>query len=258
MSLVAGIDIGSTTTELIVLNENKEITYSGQILTAGNIKAACDKIKKAMVQALNIDFEQLSKVVATGYGRKYADFAGKNVTEISCYAKGAAFLHPQVRTVIDIGGQDSKIIALTDNGGVQDFVMNDKCAAGTGKFLEMIAHVFDVEIGKLGEISTKADKVVSISSICAVFAESEVVSLISQGENVENIINSIHHSIGEKIRGMANRLSVREEIMFCGGVAHNSGMAATLQQMFAVDKLYIPENVQAVGALGAALLAMES
>jgi predicted CoA-substrate-specific enzyme activase len=253
MSLSCGIDVGSTTTKIVVLNGAKQIVYSDTILTAGDVKSASETIFEKCLKTLNADRGRMDRVTSTGYGRKYVDFADKNITEISCFAKGANYLDPQVRTVIDIGGQDSKVIAIGPSGEVNDFVMNDKCAAGTGRFLEMTARTFNVKVSQLGEIASCSTRIVPISSICAVFAESEAISLIAQGVKREDIINSIHNSIGERIHGLASRLPIQKKLMFCGGVAANMGMVHTVCRIFHVEELVMPENVTTVGALGAAL-----
>ena len=256
--LFCGIDIGSTTTELVVVDEDKKIVYFDRKLTAGNVQKTSNSILEQCCKALNIKRDKINKIVSTGYGRKYIEYSDRDITEITCYARGANYLNPDVHTIIDIGGQDSKVISINGNGEVNDFVMNDKCAAGTGKFLEMIARTFDLPISELGPISIESNTIIPLSSICAVFTESEVISLISQGKQQQDIIHSIHHSIVQKIRGMANRITIKEKIMFCGGVAANSGMVRTLKNTLEIgdDQFFIPEQVEIVGALGAALFAM--
>ena len=248
MQLFGGIDIGSTTTELVAINEKGDIVFKDKTLTSGNIKIASE-VGYTNFKNSDIGDNELVSIVATGYGRKYVSFANKNVTEISCYAKGAKFTHPTVKTIVDIGGQDSKVITVNHRGDVDEFVMNDKCAAGTGRFLEMVAKVFNIDVEELGDYSEKADKIIPISTVCAVFAESEIISLVSKQVSAENIINSIHNSIAEKIFGMAGRLKVEQDIMFCGGVAKNKGMVKAIGRLFDSDF---------IGALGAALFAAGS
>lgn len=258
MKLYGGIDIGSTTTELVIINAGKQTVYADKILTSGNIRQAGGTIIQRALKSLDISMDRLEKITATGYGRKQVEFAGKNITEITCYAKGAYHLAPSARTVIDIGGQDSKVITIFGSGDVDEFVMNDKCAAGTGRFLEMIAKLFNLNIAELGEISLKSENIFQISSICAVFAESEVISLISQEVKMEDIINSIHNSVGEKILGMSGRLKVADDILFCGGVARNAGMVRTLKRLFKDGNIIVAPDADFVGALGAALFAAEA
>lgn len=252
-NLSCGIDIGSTTTEIVVLDKDKKLIFADRTLTAGNVKKASELVFEKCLKEHNLKEDDFDQIIATGYGRKYVHFSTHNVTEISCYARGANYVDPDIKTVIDIGGQDSKVISITEKGDVNDFVMNDKCAAGTGRFLEMIAKTFGFQLSDLGTLALQSDTIIPISSICAVFAESEVISLTSQGHEKKDIINSIHHSIGERVHGMASRLTVEEKIMFCGGVAANVGMIRTLKQLFEIDELIIPENVEIIGAIGAAM-----
>jgi predicted CoA-substrate-specific enzyme activase len=217
------------------------------------VKNASESAFDECLKEMKITKEDVSRIIATGYGRKFVEFSTRDVTEISCYAKGANFLNNDVRTVIDIGGQDSKVIAVSHTGDVDDFVMNDKCAAGTGRFLEMVARSFDMKLDEMGPLALETENVTEISSICAVFAESEVISLFSRGVSKAEILNSIHHSLAKRVRGMANRITVTPKIMFCGGVAANTGMVESMKRIFEIDELVIPENVDIVGALGAAL-----
>lgn len=255
MKLFGGIDVGSTTTEWLVINEKREILYWDSLLTGGDIKKVTDLLRKRSYERLRVEIDGFQRIVATGYGRQYVSFAHKDVTEITCYARGAHYLNPDIRTVIDIGGQDSKVIALDSDGSVKDFVMNDKCAAGTGRFLEMIAKIFNVRVDELGEIAGRTERIVPISSICAVFAESEVISYISKGTEPADIIHSIHYTVGKRIVGLAQRLDIKSDIMFCGGVAKNRDMVRTMTRLFEGHRLSVPENSEIVGALGAALLA---
>jgi len=195
--------------------------------------------------------------VSTGYGRNSVDFADKAITEITCHAAGAYFQDPAVRSVIDIGGQDSKAISMDDAGRVNDFVMNDKCAAGTGRFLEVMARALEVDLDAFGEMSLKADTPAAISSLCTVFAESEVISLIARGEKRENIIAGIHESIGSRVLAMAKRVGVTEPVMMTGGVAKNIGVVKALENRAGVS-IKVSPNAQINGAIGAALLAANS
>jgi predicted CoA-substrate-specific enzyme activase len=195
----------------------------------------------------------LNKVVATGYGRNSVDFADKAVTEIICHATGAYFLNPLVRSVVDIGGQDSKAIVLDAHGKVKDFAMNDKCAAGTGRFLEVMARALEVDLDLFGETSLRADNPARISSLCTVFAESEVISLIAKGETRENIIAGIHESVASRVAALANRVGVKQPIMMTGGVAKNIGIVKALEVKF--GPMEISASAQVNGAIGAAVIA---
>ena len=203
-----------------------------------------------------MDVGQIGRVVATGYGRIAVPFASKKVTEITCHARGAYHLFPQTRTVIDIGGQDSKVIRLGKDGRVVDFVMNDKCAAGTGRFLEVMARALEVSLEDMGRLSDLARERLTISSMCTVFAESEVVSLIAEGHPKEDIIRGLHDAVSERVAGMAERVGLENGVTMTGGVAKNAGVVRSLEERLGV-KISRPEEPQIVGALGAALIAAD-
>ncbi len=199
----------------------------------------------------------MAYVVATGCGRRRAAFAEETITEITCLAKGVNHLFPGARTIIDIGGQDTKAIRVDAGGRVVEFEMNDKCAAGTGRFLEVMASALKIDLERMGELSLGHRKHLAISSICTVFAESEVVSLVSEGEKLPDILHGITAAIAERTMGLVNRLGgLEEEVVMAGGVAKNRGVVAALTDAMGVG-LRIPEEPQIVGALGAALLALE-
>lgn len=217
-------------------------------------KAGLEAMEKAL-SCGSLCREDAAYIIATGYGRITARYADKMITEITCHAKGARYIHPEARTVIDMGGQDCKVIKLDTGGNVVDFAMNDKCAAGTGRFLEVMANVFKVPLEDLGPMALKASSVVPISSTCTVFAESEVVSLVARGEPPENILKGIHQAISNRIAGMASRVSPEDDIFFSGGVAKNPGMRVALETALK-SSVYVPDfDPQLVGALGAAVLA---
>lgn len=250
---VAGIDIGSLTTEVVLLE--KGIWRSGIILPTGaNSRAAAEKALEQALEESGIDRNELQFVVATGYGRVSVPFADRKITEITCHGHGAFTLDPGVRTVIDIGGQDSKVIRLNQEGRVLDFVMNDKCAAGTGRFLEVMAGALEVRLDNIQELVAGVKEAVSISSMCTVFAESEVVSLIAEGHPRQEIVKGIVASVAERTAGMANRIGVEAKLMMTGGVALNDAVVEELQRVLGM-KITVPANPQLVGALGAAKLA---
>jgi len=253
--IYAGIDIGSLSSEALLLGEDGILTYSIMGTGANPQRAAQGCLEEALTKA-GLNEKAISAVVATGYGRIRVPFATKQVTEITCHGKGAYFLFPGTRTVIDIGGQDSKVITLNNRGGITDFVMNDKCAAGTGRFLEVMAAALETGLEDMGRRSLEAKKGVSISSMCTVFAESEVISLIAEGYKKGEIVRGLHEAISRRIFSMAKRLRVKKEITFGGGVAKNQGIAETLKGLFGMQ-INIPEEPQIVGALGAALCAKE-
>ncbi len=253
--IYAGLDIGSISSEALLLSDEGIISYSIMVTGPNPQKASRECLKEALLKG-GIEEESISRIVATGYGRVSVPFKAKEITEITCHARGGYFLFPKTRTVIDIGGQDSKVITLDDWGRVTDFVMNDKCAAGTGRFLEVMANALDVKLSEMGKRSLKANKGVSITSMCTVFAESEVISLIAEGREVEEILRGLHDSIAHRIFRMARRLRVRGEITISGGVAKNEGIVEALKRLFEMP-INIPKEPQIVGALGAALIARE-
>lgn len=254
-NIYVGIDIGSLSSEALILGPDGILTYSVMPSGADHQRAATKCLKKALDKA-SLDEGSISMTVATGYGRIRIPFADRQITEITCHARGARFFFPDTRTVIDIGGQDSKVITLDDRGSVNDFIMNDKCAAGTGRFLEVMAAALETEIGEMGRMSGEAKRGVNISSMCTVFAESEVISMIAEGHPREEIIRGIHESIGRRIYRMTKRLKVRNQIAFSGGVAKNQGIVKTLKALFGTA-INIPQEPQIVGALGAALYARD-
>ncbi len=251
--IFAGVDIGSLTSKALLVGREGIISYSIMGTGANPQRSARQSLEEALRRG-GVDEGAISSIVATGYGRIRVPFRAKEVTEITCHSLGAHFLFPKTRTVIDIGGQDSKVITLDENGRVSDFVMNDKCAAGTGRFLEVMAHALEVELSEMGRRSLKVRRGVPITSMCTVFAESEVISLIAEGHGVEEILRGLHESIAQRIFRMAKRLRVREEITLSGGVAKNEGIAEAIKKLFGMP-VNIPEEPQIVGALGAALQA---
>ncbi len=253
---VAGVDIGSLSTDTVILDDERNLLgYSIVYTGASSVKAARKSYEEALERA-GLGEEDISFVLSTGYGRAIVPFAQSQVTEISCHAKGAHFLFPNTRTVIDIGGQDSKAIKVSPKGKVLDFAMNDKCAAGTGRFLEVMARALEVDLERMGEKSLQAQNPVTISSMCTVFAESEVVSRIAEGHAIEDIINGIHNAISDRVLGLMKRVGIEEKITMTGGVAKNIGVVRALEAKLGTT-LNIYFEPQIVGALGAALFALE-
>jgi (R)-2-hydroxyacyl-CoA dehydratese activating ATPase len=253
--IVAGMDIGSITTEAVILREDQVIA-SAILPTGANSRTAAERSLSAALTQAGLQQEDLSFIVTTGYGRASFPPSRKMITEITCHARGAYALYPQTRTVIDIGGQDSKVIRLDGQGRNVDFQMNDKCAAGTGRFLEVMARALEVSLEEMGELSLQAQRSMKISSTCTVFAESEVVSLIAQNQPKEVIIRGLHEAIAERIHGLIQRVGLEQEVTLTGGVAKNIGVVKALQEQLGV-KVYVPPEPQIVGALGAALLARD-
>ena len=249
----AGIDSGSTSTELVILDEDKKIVKSVMLRTGANAGAAAARA----LEKSGISADEIRAIVATGYGRKNIDFAQSSVTEITCHARGAKHLFPGVRTIIDIGGQDSKAITLDEKGNITNFVMNDKCAAGTGRFLENMAKVLEIDMDTMATEGIKYRNDLTISSMCTVFAESEVVSLIAENYLTADIIHGLNKSVATKTKALARGAVNSDGIMMTGGVAHNQGVVAELEKMFNA-KIFIPDQPEFCGALGAALIAMDN
>jgi len=251
--ITAGIDIGSITTKAAVMADGK-IRGTRVIFTGYNAEQAGTKVYEELLKELGIEKSDIRKVVSTGYGRNSVKFMDKAMTEIICHGAGAHYLNSRARSVIDIGGQDSKAIVLDEKGKVKNFAMNDKCAAGTGRFLEVMARALEVDLDGFGALSLRAGDPSRISSLCTVFAESEVISLISKGEKRENIIAGIHESIAARIAAMANRLRIAPLVVMTGGVAKNIGVVAALERKIGMA-VEVSEYAQVNGAIGAALLA---
>jgi predicted CoA-substrate-specific enzyme activase len=203
-----------------------------------------------------IERRKVDCILVTGYGRVSFNGVFRTVTEISCHARGVAALCPEARTIIDIGGQDSKVISINEKGKVIDFAMNDKCAAGTGRFLQIMANTLGMDVGELAA-SEDPSVMVGINSMCTVFAESEIVGLLARGSPKGGIIAGLHQSVGKRVATMARRLGVKEKIAFTGGVAQNAGVRRALEEELK-SRVFVPEECQFTGALGAALLAAEN
>ncbi|MCD7840284.1 MAG: acyl-CoA dehydratase activase [Erysipelotrichaceae bacterium] len=253
---ILGIDSGSTSTNAVIMNENQEIVAFDIVRTGAKSGDSALKAKENVLNKAHLKEDDIDYIVSTGYGRVSIPFANKNVTEISCHGKGANYFNPQVRTILDIGGQDSKAIALNDKGDVESFVMNDKCAAGTGRFLEMMARTLEVDINDMGPMSLKWKKDIKISSMCSVFAESEVISLIAQNNEKSDIAHGIHNAIASKAVSLMKRVGINGECMMSGGVAHNIGVVKAVEEQIGKE-LYICDEPEIVGAVGAALFGFE-
>lgn len=253
---VAGIDSGSTSTDVVIRDKERNM-IAGIILPTG--AGAGNSAEKALEEALTqtaLTKEDIDAVVTTGYGRDAIKTGDKSITEITCHARGAHFLEPSVRTVIDIGGQDSKVIRMDEEGNVVNFVMNDKCAAGTGRFLEMMAHTLQMSLDDMSKHGLTWDEDISISSMCTVFAESEVVSLIAQNKKVDDIVHGLNKSVAVKTNALVKRVGGEEKYMMTGGVSKNEGLVKTLSKTVGSDIIIRPE-AQLCGALGAALYAAD-
>ncbi len=254
--ITVGIDVGSITTKAAVAEDGRVIADK-VVLTGYNARLAGEKVFDDILEENGISRTSIDKIISTGYGRNSVAFADQAVTEITCHAAGAHYLDPQVRSVIDIGGQDSKSIAVSDTGSPLDFAMNDKCAAGTGRFLEVMARALEVDLDNFGSFSLKAQQTSPISSLCTVFGESEVISLISKGAKRESIIAGIHEAIAARTVAMANRVGFKPAIMMTGGVAKNIGVVHALEQKIG-QQIEVSEKSQVTGAIGAAMLAQRA
>lgn len=246
----AGLDIGSTMTKVVIVNETMLASVVGP--TGPEQRKLAHKVMEEALDRLNLPFTDITYVVATGYGRVNVPFADKQITEISCHARGVASLIPTARTVIDIGGQDCKGIKLS-NGKAVDFAMNDKCAAGTGRFLEVIAEALGVKLEDMGGLSLKAKNAAEISNTCTVFAELEVVSKLAEGVPLEELVAGLHQAIAARIYGTVSRLKIERDVVVTGGGAKNIGLVKAMEAKLGYPVL-IPAEPLLTGALGAALL----
>jgi len=252
-----GLDIGSLSTKCVVIDAEREIVQTHVTATGCSPGRTGRAVYDDLLARAGIR-DGLRGVVATGYGRVSIDFASKRFTEIACHARGAHHHNPCVRTVVDIGGQDSKVIKLNEGGDVIDFCMNDKCAAGTGKFLEIMAKTLTVDLVDLGPVAAASRAPCALSSTCSVFAESEVVSLLAEGASREDILAGVCRSVARRVGNMAVRMGLDGDVVFVGGVSKNVGVRRELQEFLGIEFFELPGDPQLNGALGAALLAKEA
>jgi len=252
----AGVDLGSLTAKAVII-KNGDILCHRVIQSGYNSAENANRVMNACLEDTSLTLDDLEYVISTGYGRVNVPFAHKQVTEITCHAKGANYLFPSARTVIDIGGQDSKAMSIDGTGRVKDFVMNEKCAAGTGRFLEVMAHALEVDLDSFGSLSLTSENPAKISSMCTVFAESEVISQIAQGLPKQDIIAGIHDAITSRVASMARRVPIAEDVVLTGGVSKNVGVVGALSKNLGYD-IQVSELSQIAGALGAAILAREA
>ncbi len=256
MALSAGVDVGSTQTKAVIINEGLEIVGRSLIDTGANVVQAAEK---SYLNALNDSGrreEEVTYVIGTGYGRYKVTFGDTQVTEISCHGRGAVHMFPKTRTVLDMGGQDTKAISVSETGEIVDFCMNDKCAAGTGRFLGAASMALDIPLDKLGPTALKSEKPVKISTTCTVFAESEVLSWLGKGKKIQDILLGVHKSISSRSISLLRRVGLDDEITFTGGVAKNIGMVEVLNENLG-SKMNVSDDSHFMGALGAALFAMD-
>lgn len=256
--ITAGIDVGSVTTKCVLFDGKRMIAKAIVKTLADPNKAAESVLKKTLADA-GLSIKDIAYTVSTGYGRRAIEFGNSSVTEITANATGASFIGSpfgQIRTIIDLGGQDSKVIALEKDGNIKNFIMNDKCSAGTGRFLENMANVLGVTIDEMGELSLRSTTPLNINSTCTVFAESEVISLIARKAKKEDIIAGLHKAISKKIVHMARELGVRQVVFFDGGGSKNKGMKKAIEEALGTE-IFVPQDSQFVIALGAAIIAFK-
>ena len=251
-----GIDSGSTSTDVAILDKDKNLVAGVILPTGAGAAAGADRALEAALEQAGLTKEDIAATVTTGYGRSAIQMGDKSITEITCHARGAFFLDPSVRTIIDIGGQDSKVIRIDEQGNVVNFVMNDKCAAGTGRFLELMARTLELSMEEMSQAGLDWKEEITISSMCTVFAESEVVSLIAQNKRQADIIHGLNQSVASKTCALCRRIGGEPNYMMTGGVSKNKGVVAAIEKQLGVE-LVISDQAQLNGALGAALFALE-
>lgn len=256
MHYAVGIDVGSTQTKAVAIDRARAIVGKALIDTGANVVRAGSRALEALIAESPMSREDIKFVVGTGYGRYKIEAGDTQVTEISCHARGAHTLFPGTRTVIDMGGQDTKAIKVGPDGDVLDFCMNDKCAAGTGRFLAGAADVLGLTLDEIGEISLRGTNPIRLTSVCTVFVESDILSHLAQNRKVEDILAGVHEAIATRTIGLVRRVGMDPEITFTGGVARNVGMVRALEAKLG-SSLNISADAHYCGALGAALFAMD-
>jgi len=250
-----GVDIGSSSSKAVIINQAGVVCGEGIVNIGTGSKGPLQSVEMALFHA-SIERDEIKKCVVTGYGRLMYQGADKQITEISCHAKGVKFLWPKASTIIDIGGQDAKVIRVSINGIVENFVMNEKCAAGTGRFLEVMARVLDCDINELSGLAAKGKAGVIISNTCTVFAESEVISQLASGKKIEDVALGAHKSIAQRIAGLCSRIGIADAVVMTGGVALNHNVVTAIEKEIKHPIIRL-EDPQAMGALGAAIFARE-
>ena len=256
MRYAGGVDVGSTQTKAVILDLSGGIVGRSLIDTGAHVVQAAERAFGLAAEEAGIVPGDVDFVIGTGYGRYRVEFGHAQVTEICCHARGAARMFPSTRTVLDMGGQDTKAIRIQPGGDVLDFCMNDKCAAGTGRFLQSAAAALDLDLGAIGGIALAGTRPVKISTTCTVFAESEVLSWLARDKRIEDILAGVHRSIATRSIALLRRVGIEEEITFTGGVTRNEAMVAVLEEMLETSLNVSPES-HFMGALGAALFALE-
>ncbi|MBI2869489.1 MAG: 2-hydroxyglutaryl-CoA dehydratase [Chloroflexi bacterium] len=243
-------------TKVVIIDESDRVISLVVSHTGAEHRRMANRAMEQALAQAGLKFDQIAYVVATGYGRINVPFADRQLTELTCHARGVASFFPAARTALDIGGQDAKGMKLGPNGKLVDFVMNDRCAAGTGRFLEVLALTLGLKLEDLGDIALRSKNKTSISSTCTIFAQQEIVSLISEGVTIEDIVAGLHDAIAKRSVRMLQSIKVEPEVVFTGGVAWNSGMVRAIEENLG-RKVLVPENPLISGALGAAIMGKE-
>ncbi len=256
MAFAAGVDVGSTQTKAVVVDEAGLIVARSLTETGANVTRAAEAAFAQALQGGGLREEEVEYVIGTGYGRYNVTFGNAQVTEISCHGRGAVRMFPDTRTVVDMGGQDTKAIRVSPSGEIVDFCMNDKCAAGTGRFLGAASSALDIPLDRLGPTALAGQRPVKISTTCTVFAESEILSWLGKGKKIEDILLGVHQSIAARAAGLLRRVGVEEQVTFTGGVAKNTAMIRTLSDRLGV-RLNVSDESHYMGAFGAALFALD-
>ncbi|MFC1962171.1 acyl-CoA dehydratase activase [Chloroflexota bacterium] len=252
---VAGIDIGSSSAKSAILEDHRLVSWS--VIAVKPDGSTTREVMENSLRAIGLSLADMACIVATGYGRELVPFSHSSVTEISCHARGSQFFYPETRTILDMGGQDCKAIRCDENGKVTNFVINDKCAAGTGRYLEKVAATLELHVADIGALSLKiVDKPVTISSYCAVFAQNDVLLLLREGKHPNDILAGAFEAIAERIEVMLEKVGVAEDFFMSGGVAKNTGVVRRLEKRLGV-RAYLAFEPQIVGAIGAALFAQD-
>jgi predicted CoA-substrate-specific enzyme activase len=256
MAYAAGVDVGSTQTKAVIINEDKEIVARALTETGANVIRAAENAFAEALRNGDLREEEIEYVIGTGYGRYKVTFGNAQVTEISCHGRGAVHMFPGTRTVVDMGGQDTKAISVSPEGEIVDFCMNDKCAAGTGRFLGAASKALDIPLDELGPTALRGERAVQISTTCTVFAESEVLSWLGKGKKIEDILLGVHRSIATRSAGLLRRVGIEEEVTFTGGVAKNLAMIETINERLGLE-VNVSDDSHFMGALGAALFGLD-
>jgi len=256
MAYAAGVDVGSTQTKAVIIDEARRIVGRALTDTGSNVMRAAENAFQQARESGDVREEEVEYVIGTGYGRYKVAFGNTQVTEISCHGRGAVQMFPGTRTVVDMGGQDTKAIRVSPAGEIHDFCMNDKCAAGTGRFLGAASAALRIPLDQLGPTALQGERAVKITTTCTVFAESEILSWLGKGKKIEDILLGVHHSIATRSVGLLRRVGIESEVTFTGGVARNVAMIAALNERLGLT-VNVSEEAHFMGALGAALFALD-